>query len=290
MANRRWLDGIGVIFSPRFAPTLYLGAFRLFYKYLPVNGLRPRDVLALFQPLEKSALGPNAHITDAADQIASLTARWVFPQSGFEIYGEWARNDHSWDTRDFILQPDHATGRLLGLQKVFLGRDGFLRVGFESIALPAPELSSPREGPTWYIHQEIVEGYTQRGQIIGAAVGPAGSGTYLLVDEFRPWGRVGTALSVARDDDYRLSASDAIPTRPAITVSGTRIFRNFDIDCSIRYERQLNRYRIANNDRSNLSLSLRGVWAFGHNPRASILQIESVPSNVRVVDASPLRE
>jgi hypothetical protein len=260
LGNRRWLDGIGLVFAPRFAPHLYLAAFRLLYKYLPVQGFGARDVLALFKPLEKSKLGGESTLGDAADQMGSLAARWVFPGSGLEIYGEWARNDHSWDTRDFILDPDHATGFLVGFQKVFVDADGFVRIGFESIDLPGRASSDPREGPMWYIHEEVQEGYTQRGQLIGASIGPVGTGQYVSVDAFRGWGRVGAQLALVRHPDEHLENADAIPTTPSVTLSAMRILGSFDIESSITFARELNRYHEARRDRSNIGLLVRGVW------------------------------
>ena len=260
LGNRRWLDGIGVVFAPRFAPNLFVAAFRLFYKYIPTQGVGARDILALFKPLEKSKLGGESTLGDAADQMGSLAARWVFPNSGLEFYGEWARNDHSWDTRDFILDPDHATGFLVGFQKVFVGAEGFVRVGFESIDLPGRASSDPREGPTWYIHEEVQEGYTQRGQLIGAAIGPVGTGQYLSLDAFRGWGRVGGQLALVRHPDEHVESADAIPTIPSITLSATRIMGSFDVESSVTFARELNRYHDARHDRSNVGLTLRGIW------------------------------
>ena len=46
-------------------------------------------------------------------------------------------------------------------QKVFVNQDGFLRLGLESIKLPAPSPNAQRDAPTWYTHGEISEGYTE---------------------------------------------------------------------------------------------------------------------------------
>lgn len=261
LGDRRWLNGAGVIFSPRFAPTLYVAAYRLFYKYLPPSGFGARDVLDLFQPLDKSGLNHGQNVLgDAADQMLNVAARWVFPNAGVELYGEWARNDHSWDMRDFILNPDHAAGLLVGLQKVFVNESGFVRVGVETIDLPTHAVGEIREVPIWYVHGEVVEGYTQRGQLIGAAIGPVGSAQYLTVDAFRPWGRIGGLLALVRHPDENLAAADGVPITPSLTLSASRIVSAFDLEGRLKIERQLNQYHQPKRDISNVGLVVRAVW------------------------------
>ena len=58
------------------------------------------------------------------NQLASLFARWVLPGAGFEIYGEFGREDHSANLRDFLSEPDHGgSSRMLGLRKMW--RNGY---------------------------------------------------------------------------------------------------------------------------------------------------------------------
>src|SRR5207248_4539777 len=139
-----------------------------------------------------------------------------------ELYAEWARNDHSWDTRDLALDPTHASGSVIGMQKVFMSREGFFRLGMESVTVPAPLPHAPREGPTFYTHEQITQGYTQDGRLIGASVGPVGSGEYLRFDAFRPWGRMGGEFSVVEHPGLGPGPT-SISARPALTLCGSRI-------------------------------------------------------------------
>jgi hypothetical protein len=262
-ADRRWLNGLGLIFAPRFAPSLYVGAIRVFYSYLPQDGLHFRDLLDIFEPVDKHALRPSQLFSDAADQMLTLIGRWVLPSSGIEVYGEWARNDHSWDTRDFLLDPTHASSYLIGLQKVFVTNTGFYRVGLESIDLPAPPGDERRDVPTFYIHPQIVEGYTERGRLIGASIGPVGAGQYARFDAYRDWGRLGGMLALIQHPDYRFGPSTATPMSTAFTLSGTRFVGRLSWDAAITYERQLNQYYQPHADVSNVRLQLGAAWRFG---------------------------
>ena len=80
---------------PKPFPGLYLGASRLFYRYTPQGGLSFGEYLLVFQgPTKRSQTTPTNPLgDDVRDQMFSLFARWLFPESGFEAYVEWAKND-----------------------------------------------------------------------------------------------------------------------------------------------------------------------------------------------------
>lgn len=263
LADRRWLNGFGLFIAPRFAPTLYVGAIRVFYKYLPPGGIHTHDLLDVFQALDKAGLPPSEQFADAADQMLSVMARWVLPSSGLEFYGEWGRNDHSWDTRDLILDLTHASAAVIGMQKVFVRETGFYRLGLEAIDLPTPPADGRRDVPIFYTHPQIVEGYTQRGRLIGASVGPIGSGQYLSLDAFRSWGRIGGRLALIQHPINRFGPSDAVPTRLASTLSARKIAGPLSWDAAITYERLLNDAYRARTDLSNLTLQLGASWQPG---------------------------
>ena len=50
------------------------------------------------------------------DQLLSLFGRWIFPESGFEVYAEWAHIELPRSVRDLLLAPQHTQGYTLGLQ------------------------------------------------------------------------------------------------------------------------------------------------------------------------------
>ena len=98
---------------------LALGVTRTVYR--PVDG--KSDVLPhLFDAFLSFPGRPNdrpagdSSQTPGPDQIYSLFGRWVFPQSGFELYGEYARTEFPASFRDLLEAPGHTQGYTIGLQ------------------------------------------------------------------------------------------------------------------------------------------------------------------------------
>lgn len=190
---RRWMTALSFVLEPRGAPGLYLGATRAFYSFVPQGGIPASELFEIFQPFTKSSFQTDSNPTgnDRRDQMISFSMRWVMPESRFEVYGELGRNDHPVDRRDLVLEPDHATAYVVGLQKLFTLGDGFLRASAEVADLAGGLTRLVRAQPTWYTHYIVTPGYTQNGQVIGAGVGPGGEARSLRVDRLKPWGSVG---------------------------------------------------------------------------------------------------
>jgi hypothetical protein len=193
----RFITGLVATYSPAFIEGLSLGLARVFYEWIPDGGLPLGDYLAVFQGFRKKtfATPQNPGGNDPHDQLLSLYGRWVLEESGFEVYGEWARNDHSWDLRDFVLEPEHSQGYTIGLQKANrLSGDRLLAIRAELTHLEKSSTFQVRDNPPYYAHFVVAQGYTQKGQIIGASVGPGGNSQHLGADLYAPWGRAGAFL------------------------------------------------------------------------------------------------
>lgn len=194
---QRMFAGLVLGWEPRWLPGLTVGAARVFMDSIPPGGLTLSE---LFDPY----LHPRANIgVKPNNQIGSFFARWALPESGFEAYAEWAREDN-WDsTHDLILEPDHSQGYTLGFQKVLPHGTHWLRVYGELTHLgSSATLRSGRGLVSFYIHSEIQQGYTQEGQLLGAAIGPGSNAQTVGADWFSRAGRTGFSLGrVAHDDD-----------------------------------------------------------------------------------------
>ena len=265
--NRRWLGGLVATFTPRGAPGLYLGGGRVFYEYIPPGGLGLRDVLDVLQPFTKRHFSTPDNPTgeDSADQLLSLFARWVFPNEGFEVYGELGRNDHSWDFEDLVLEPDHGTASLLGFQKAFRRGERTLLVRGEITDLSLARTIEIRGGQSWYIHHIVRQGYTQRGQLMGAGIGPGSDSQRLQADWQAPAWSLGGWVERVRYDN------DAFYQRYAPLKDGRRL-HDVNLLLGIRARRenrwavysmslgrlaQYNRYTTMSNDFSGMRVELR---------------------------------
>ena len=192
----RFFTGAEVAFSPAwsFLKGLTLGGGRIFYQNIPTGGLSLKDYFTVIQPPFKQQLATASNPTggDQRDEILSFNWRWVLPASGFEMYGEWARNDFAWNLTDLILEPEHSQAYTLGFQKVASVAPGqILAVNAELTHLERDGSFQIRDDGSYYIHSIVHRGYTQLGQMIGSALGPGGDGQYLGADLYTDWGRLG---------------------------------------------------------------------------------------------------
>lgn len=89
------------------------------------------------------------------------------------IYGEYARDDHNWDVRDLVINPQNSRGFLVGALKVFHHRPGLqTRLNLEFLNTSSTILDQVRIVQSLYVNTAVVEGHTNRGESLGAASGP----------------------------------------------------------------------------------------------------------------------
>jgi hypothetical protein len=139
--------------------------------------------------------------------------RWVFPAVGGEVYAEWARADVIGTWTEFLQEPDHAQGYLLGFQKVdAVGEAVTLRVHGELVHLQEKGEARPNSRPTtrFYLHSRVRQGYTHRGQLLGAFVGPGADAQFVALDALFRQGVVGAYFERVRRNEL---AADAFETR-----------------------------------------------------------------------------
>lgn len=161
------------------------------------NTGRPNNV-----PFGDSALYPGG-----SEQITSLFARWVMPAANLETYVEWGRTELPASLRDLVQAPGHTQAYTLGLQWAReVRRPGhLLRVHVENTSVERSASFRTRPVGVWYTSRRVIQGYTNRGQPLGAAVGPGSSGQRIALDYSRP--RVSLGLLAGRiryNEDVRV--------------------------------------------------------------------------------------
>ena len=130
--------------------------------------------------------------TPGRDQIFSMFGRWVFPEDRFETYFEWARHEQPVSLRDLLTAPNHTRGYTLGLQWLS-NHVGPGRIRLQAEITNVERSSTYRERPvgSWYTSRAVLQGYTHRGQVLGAAIGPGGTSQWLALDYIAPAWRLG---------------------------------------------------------------------------------------------------
>ncbi|WP_281322429.1 capsule assembly Wzi family protein [Flavobacterium aestivum] len=181
----RYINGLSINYHPKWIPGLFLGLNRTIQVYRDDMGHSFSDYMPIFAPFQKK----NLKNEDAKnrDQLASLFFRWVMKESKFEFYGESGWNDHSSTLWDLYESPEHSRAYLFGFNKLFMlnkTRNKYLKVNFETTHLEQSADRIVRPAGAWYMHGIILHGYTNKGQVLGAGIGP---GSNLQTLDFSVW-------------------------------------------------------------------------------------------------------
>lgn len=158
---------------------LAIGAGRVYTSTLPEE---PFDFVEVYltRPYRDIRRNPKRGLPGANDQLFAAWLRWPLTVTGFEVYAEWAREDQFKDLQDLAKEPDHSQGYVAGLQKALSMMSRSLRVYVEVAHLErASTALSGRTNPPFYRNTSVPQGHTQRGQILGAGIGP-GSNAQIL--------------------------------------------------------------------------------------------------------------
>jgi hypothetical protein len=134
------------------------------------------------------------------DQLFSIFARWVLPASGAEIYGEWGRLDFPRNLRDLLVQPNRGQAYTLGLQwtRKALGPSGLFHIRIENTSLEQSLALANKFAGVWYTSRRVLQGFTNQGEVLGAAVGPGSSGQIAEANYFSKPGFFGLEFSRSR--------------------------------------------------------------------------------------------
>ena len=194
--TRRFMSGIVATIQPRGLDGLELGLARFFHQGWPSGGPSFSDFARPLESLFQRGLRPEPPLPGTPvtvgvreNQIASLFARWVIAPWGFEVYGEYGRDDHSANLRDLLEEPDHGgASRMLGIRKMWSNGYAFRA---EGINFEAPPIKRFRAEGSAYTHSILRQGHTQRGQVLGADVGVgSGAGATIALDRYSNRGRI----------------------------------------------------------------------------------------------------
>jgi hypothetical protein len=241
----RFMNGVNISYSPLFAPNLHFGFSRVIHTYLDHNGLTGEDLGMIFDPFLLTnfidARGPLTNIKPR-NHLNSLYARWIWPESRIELFGEFYREDFAYDSRDLLMEPRHNSGYAFGLQKlVDAPLADFYKVHLEFTNMTPSYLREVRLQNYYYTHPQIRQGHTNRGQVLGAAIGPGSNSQYLGIDGYFQDGRAGVFIrrladnnhfhyeydrSLNRPEEFRGGYGDYWRNRTDLTI-GTRGLYNF---------------------------------------------------------------
>lgn len=178
--SRRLASELVATFTPTGLDGLEIGGGRFFHRRWPTEGIGLSVLEIPFEGFLKNGL----QYKDAANavqdnELASLFFRIVRPASGIEFYGEFLRDDNSYDVKDLIGEPDHESAYALGLRRAWIpgkGDGSLTSLTIEYVNGRISHLSRLRGEDPMYWHTSIVEGHTERGQLLASPAAFGGEG------------------------------------------------------------------------------------------------------------------
>jgi hypothetical protein len=237
--------------------------------------LNYKSIFFLLVPWANESMGFG---TDESDQRAAFIIDYLLPIAKLDIYVEWGRNDYSSRIEQTIQYPFHTEGWTIGIKKS-LNFSNSLRGDF---LLEITKLEGSQDydrlipwTTSFYVHHIIRQGYTNRGQWIGAGIGTGGNSQYFGFKLYYPKG-YGQIFFQRRNPDLDYTwyidsklgnngwfAHGNIRTFLDFGLSGMYYFLpNFSLSASFVFRDEINPQNIRNTD---------GDYVFRYNVHGSLL-------------------
>jgi hypothetical protein len=260
-----------IVLQPKFLPELFLGVARSFHDSASVKG---QNLSFFTSRIIETPFGASAGGNDAGNAAGLLLLRFVLPESGFEAYAEWSREDTPGGWVDVLRQPDWTQAYVLGFAKAMIYDNRLFRVYGELTHLAESAASRSGRGYfSYYTHHIVRQGHTNDGQILGAAIGPGSNAQSLGVEFFDANARTDVRLERVRFDDdvyYRTFALRYGETRHdtefTVSANRTQLIGPIDLEAGIAFSRRYNRdfLGLAQDENAfvenNWRLRLGGTW------------------------------
>jgi hypothetical protein len=187
----RYFSGMVFTYQPKWVKGLFVGFDRSAVAYN--NKIRGdfRDVFPIF------TFG--TRVEDQKDQYGSVFAKYIWTQQKMEIYGQYGRNDFEMGSRDVLDPINRSAAYLVGLKKLFslTPKDTYIEVAAEVTDMADSEA---KDQATWYKHRLVTAGYTHKGQVLGAGIGPGAAQQSLEVNWVRGLKRAGIRFENLRQN------------------------------------------------------------------------------------------
>jgi len=184
----RLMTGLTGAYAPSFIPGLTIG---LNWTITTPGG--DFDVQNWFLTFLSMTPWHEGNTSNDDDQRLSIHFDWAFPEVGFEIYGEYGREDYPPGQYDFTAI-EHTGFWVLGIKQAIPINEqrGFLiSAEMASLAVSRTQnlIWSTDDIRNYYTHHMVVHGYTNNGQILGAGMGPGSDAQVININYYDNWGK-----------------------------------------------------------------------------------------------------
>jgi len=169
--DSRYVSGLVATWQPKWIPGLFLGMTRSSQLYM--NDL---SKIGDYFPFFSSTTKFNAEQSvEKSDNRSSLFMRWLWPEEHAEIYFEYGKNNPTGDLRSQALEAARNRAYVFGLRKMLpfnKSRNENIIISIEATQLQETNSNDIYNADSWYINKYIRQGYTNRGEVLGAGIGP----------------------------------------------------------------------------------------------------------------------
>ncbi|NRF39165.1 capsule assembly Wzi family protein [Pedobacter foliorum] len=272
----RYLSGIVLTWHPKWVPGLFLGLTKSsqtyskdlnsFSDYLPF--FSSNKTITADEPLNKR------------DERGSLFLRWLWPEEQAEMYFEYGHNNYS---GDFLLEPANSRAYIFGVRKLLpfnRSRNENILLGVEVTQMGDASLDNVLKASGWYNSVSIPHGYTNRGEVLGAGIGPGGNMQSVEVSWISGLKRLGLQLEryVHNTDFYYYAYIDSKDYRRnwtdfSLAANGEWNYKNFIFNARLQAIQSLNyqwyliqqpgeKYMVPGKDVFNLQLQAGLTYRF----------------------------
>ncbi len=242
----RYFTGFNLNYHPKWIPGLTLGLTRTFNSYSKYV-TKLSEYLPYFYPYQKASVD-NAGDPIPRDQLTSVYARWLFVKANAEVYFEYGINDNSYDLRQFITRPDLTRAYQFGFRKMISLSDKNKHILFGAEITQMSQSIDDRivdnTHGSWYIHHEVLAGQTNKGQILGAGIGPGGNSQSVDISWVYGLKRIGISFD-RYEHDVDITPTDINGNSRkwvdfAFALQGEWNYKNLLLNAKIQHVKSLN--------------------------------------------------
>lgn len=199
----RFLQGYILTYSPKYIKGLTLGFVRwtMMYsaliegKYYWMKG-NP-NYFPIFSNLFRNK-DKYVDFENETNQAAGIFFRWIWEDSNAEVYTEYNYNDAKTNIRDLILDSEHSRALTMGIRKKF---NKNLVLSWEWTQLEQSASRILRDAGSWYVHYRVYDGFTNKGEVLGAGIGPGSNSQYFSLLKYTNQKKYGIALEIVDNDN-----------------------------------------------------------------------------------------
>ena len=181
------------------------------------------------------------------NQAAGIFFKWLWIDSNAEFYFEFHHNDSKQNLRDLFLDSDHSRAATLGIQKIFNINNNNYLFNWEWTQMEQTGSRLIRNSDSWYEHNWVYDGYTNKGEVLGSSIGPGSNSHYISINRIKNKEMIGIGFEIIDHDNdfYQTAFASSKDFRRYwkdfnLHFKFNKAFKHFNLSSNLIYVRSLN--------------------------------------------------